>query len=170
MHVERGYQRLDESEPFGYKDGVRNVVPKTDRARTVFIDPDRHADEPAYAEDGTYLAYMRITQNIDLFDSLDPAVQDRTIGRTRDGNRLDLPPSTNPKTEPEFTSDTCPVTSHVRKTGPRGTGNDTVDIFRRGLPFQEYTNGTLTAGGTASFGFIGTGTGATPTVTCTATI
>lgn len=40
-----------------------------------------------------------------------------------------------------------PGDSHVRKTGPRGTGNDTVDIFRRGLPFQEFTtDGTLTAG------------------------
>jgi deferrochelatase/peroxidase EfeB len=147
IHIERGYQRLDETEPFGYKDGLRNVVPKTDRHRTVFVNADRHADEPAYAIDGTYMAYMRISQNLDAFAKLDPTAQDRTIGRTRDGNRLDLPPGTDPKTEPEITSDACPVSSHVRKTGPRGTGNDTVDIFRRGLPFQEINaDGTLTAG------------------------
>lgn len=147
VHIERGYQRLDETEPFGYKDGVRNVVPKTDRSKTVFIDADRHADEPAYATDGTYMTYMRISQNLAAFAAHDQPTQDRIMGRTRDGNRLDLPPGTDPKTEPEFSSDVCPVTSHVRKTGPRGTGNDTVDIFRRGLPFQEFTaNGTLTAG------------------------
>lgn len=147
VHVERGYQRLDETEPFGYKDGVRNVVPKTDRSRTVFIDADRHADEPPFAVNGSYLAYMRISQNLPAFNALDPTAQDRTIGRTRDGHRLDLPPDTDPATEGEITSDECPVNSHVRKTGPRGTGNDTVDIFRRGLPFQEFNaNGSLVAG------------------------
>ena len=147
VHVERGYQRVDETEPFGYKDGVRNVVPKSDRSRTVFIDADRHADEPPLAVDGTYLAYMRISQNLAAFNALDPTTQDRTIGRTRDGNRLDVPPGTNPATEAEITSDACPINSHVRKTGPRGTGNDTVDIFRRGLPFQDFdANGCLVAG------------------------
>lgn len=147
IQVERGFQRLDETEPFGYKDGVRNVVPKTERSQTVFIDADRHADEPAYAVDGTYLTYMRISQHLDTFNALDPTTQDRIMGRTRDGNRLDLPPATEPSTEPEFTGDACPANSHVRKTGPRGTGNDTVDIFRRGLPYQEFTtNGTLTTG------------------------
>ncbi len=147
VHVERGYARLDGTEPFGFTDGVRNVVPKTDRPKTVYVDADRHADEPPFAVDGTYLAYLRITQNLDQFASLDPDTQNRVIGRTRDGNRLDEPPSTDPAAEGEFNGDACPVSSHVRKTGPRGIGNDTVDIFRRGMPFCETRpDGTLTAG------------------------
>ena len=147
IQVERGYQRLDATEPFGYKDGLRNVVPKQNRSRTVFIDADQHANEPAYAIDGTYLTYMRINQNLEAFAAIDAAVQDKIMGRTRNGDRLDLPTGTDPQTEPEFTSDACPVASHVRKSGPRGSGNDTNDIFRRGLPYQEFTpEGTLRAG------------------------
>ena len=144
--VERGYHRLDGTEPFGYRDGVRNLT-RTDRGRIVFVDPDRHADEPAFAVDGTYMAYLRITQNLDAFRQIPPEAQDRTIGRARDGRRLDLPSGTDPHTEGDITSDQIPVNSHVRKTGPRGQGNDTIAIFRRGLPFCETSpDGTLTAG------------------------
>jgi len=147
LQVERGYARLDGTEPFGYADGVRNVVPKTDRHRTVYVDADRHADEPALAVGGTYLTYLRITQHLDQFATLESTTQDAVIGRARDGRRLDLPTDTRLSAEPDSFGDTCPVASHVRKSGPRGTGNDTVEIFRRGLPFCQTTaDGTLTAG------------------------
>jgi deferrochelatase/peroxidase EfeB len=51
--LDRGYQRLDESEPFGYKDGVRNVR-RAERSRVVFVHRDGlEADEPAWADGGT---------------------------------------------------------------------------------------------------------------------
>jgi hypothetical protein len=37
--LERGYQRLDETEPFGYRDGLRNIRSQ-DRPRFVFVHRD----------------------------------------------------------------------------------------------------------------------------------
>ncbi len=146
LRVERGYQRTDGTEAFGFKDGVRNVA-RSKRPRVVLVDRNRLPEEPWWAENGTYLAYLRITQNIDSFTALDTATQERIMGRARDGRRLDLPAGSDPKTEPEFTSAEPPTSSHVRKAGPRGVDRDRTVIFRRGLPFVEAgDDGVLRAG------------------------
>ena len=132
--IERGYQRRDESEPFGYRDGVRNVH-HHDRGKVVFIDLDDLPEEPAWAERGTYLAYMRIRQNMEAFAALASADQDVVMGRDRTGRRLDLPEGIRPHAEPKIAGDTPALSSHVRKAGPRT--DDTVAIFRRGVPYLE---------------------------------
>lgn len=146
LRVERGYQRTDGTEAFGFKDGVRNVA-RSDRPDVVLVDRGRLPEEPWWAENGTYLAYLRIAQNLDSFVALDVATQERIMGRARDGRRLDLPASTDPKAEPEFTTAEPPTSSHVRKAGPRGADRDRTVIFRRGLPFVEAgPDGALRAG------------------------
>lgn len=146
LQVERGYQRTDGTEVFGFKDGVRNVA-RSDRPRVVLVDRDRLPEEPWWADNGTYLAYMRIAQNIDSFAAIDSASQERIMGRAHDGHRLDLPAGTDPKAEPEFTAAEPPTSSHVRKAGPRGADRDRTLIFRRGLPFVEAgTDGVLRTG------------------------
>ena len=37
MAIDRGYQRLEGDEPFGYKDGVRNVLPRSERSTVAFV-------------------------------------------------------------------------------------------------------------------------------------
>lgn len=144
--VERGFQRSDGTEPFGYKDGVRNVA-RNARGKVVYVDRDRFPEEPPWAENGTYLAFMRITQNVDMFNTIAPDEQDRIVGRTRDGRRLDLPIGSDTRTEPEMAPDVPPLSSHVRHAGPRGAGRDEIQIFRRGLPFIETgTDGTVRTG------------------------
>lgn len=136
--LDRGYQRLDETEPFGYRDGVRNVRGE-DRSRIVFVHrDDGEADEPTWANGGTYMAFMRIVQRQENFAALpDDTARDAIIGRTKDGTRLDLVTTkTNPHDELADPPPPLPPTSHVRKAGPRGT-HDAVQIFRRGLPFVE---------------------------------
>lgn len=138
LWLERGYQRLDESEPFGYKDGVRNIRSE-DRPKFVFVHRDgKELYEPAWADGGTYMAYLKILQRPDQFAALpDDAARDRVIGRTKDGTRLDLvDQGTDPKQEPAEPPPDLPPTAHVRKAGPRGAHDDT-QIFRRGLPFIE---------------------------------
>jgi len=130
-----GFQRTDGTEPFGYEDGVRNVA-RNDRTKVVYVDCDRFPEEPDWTESGTYLAFMRMRQDVDAFNAIPADEQDRVIGRTRDGRRLDLPEGSDPRDEPEIPAE-HPPTSHVRKAGPRGADNDTVQIFRRGLPFIE---------------------------------
>ena len=133
-HVERGFQTADGRELFGNLDGLRNV-PKPERRRTIFIDRDRQTKEPEWAEDGTYLAYLKIRQHFDAWDGLAEDQKERIIGRRlADGSRLDLPGGTNPHREPDFTGRTPSPSSHVRKSGPRGEHDD-VAIFRRGVPY-----------------------------------
>lgn len=135
--LERGYQRLDDTEPFGYLDGVRNVVPKSERPEVVFVHRrGKELDEPEWAEGGSYLAYVKIRQFPEVFGQLQPAQQDAAVGRRKDGTRLDQPPGTPPKEEPADVPEGLPPTSHVRKAGPRGV-HDEVQIFRRGLPYME---------------------------------
>ena len=138
VFLERGYQRDDDREAFGYLDGLRNVVPATERSQIVFVRRDeREIEEPAWADQGTYIAYAKITQNRDAFDALDPDEQDRVIGRTRAGERLDLcGQKVSARKEPGEVGDALPFASHVRKAGPRGARDD-CQIFRRGLPFVE---------------------------------
>lgn len=146
--LERGYQRLDETEHFGYRDGVRNVMPRSERPEVIFVHRHgRELDEPAWADDGSYMAYLKIRQNTAAFATLTPTDQDAAIGRRRDGTRLDLvEQGVDPDHEPSDPPAALPPNSHVRKAGPRGPHDDT-QIFRRGLPYMDTTpDGTLDVG------------------------
>jgi deferrochelatase/peroxidase EfeB len=138
ISTERGYQRDNEREAFGYLDGLRNVVPVTERPETVFVHRDDiHIEEPAWADGGTYMAYMKILQNVDSFAALDSAAQDAVIGRNRGGDRLDLVDQHVPaRKEPSEIGVGLVENAHVRKAGPRGQRDD-CQIFRRGVPFIE---------------------------------
>ncbi len=143
IRQERGYKRPDHTEPFGYKDGVRNVAHDS-RGNVVFVDRGLHPEEPDWAEHGTYMVWMKIPQNLDAFAALPTGEQDQVIGRDRAGRRLDLPAPT--RDEPDTEATDLPPASHVRKTGPRGAARDMTQIFRRGLPFIETTGGQVQAG------------------------
>lgn len=135
MSVERGYQRQDDREPGGFRDGLRNPR-REERARFVFIDGDELPEEPAWCEDGTYLAYLKVRQDLDSWARLDQEEQQRIIGRRKsDGSRLDLPEGTDARDEGPFTSDEVPPASHVRKSGPRSDAHDRTRVFRRGVPW-----------------------------------
>ncbi|WP_166395183.1 Dyp-type peroxidase [Rubrobacter marinus] len=97
---------------------------------------DLAPDEPHWAEDGTYMAYLKVRQDLDRFNALPVADQEQIIGRRKtDGSRLDLQAGTDPRTEGEFVAPTPSPNSHVRKTGPRGALHDRTLIFRRGVPY-----------------------------------
>jgi len=146
INMDRGYSRTDGTEVFGYKDGLRNLS-RNERFRFAFIHEDDQPEEPSGAEGGSYMAFLRILQNPDAFRQLaDDTTRDAVIGRTKEGTRLDLPSASNPRTEPDMpTGEPPPLTSHVRKVGPRGVHDD-VKIFRRGLPFVEVVGGQLRVG------------------------
>jgi deferrochelatase/peroxidase EfeB len=138
--LERGYQREDGTEPFGYADGLRNIRTR-ERASFVFVDRDGlELAEPAWADGGSYMAYMKIRQRPDQFAALpDDAARDAVIGRQKGGTRVDLVgQGIEPREEPAEVPAGLPASSHVRKAGPRGEHDET-QIFRRGLPFLEST-------------------------------
>jgi deferrochelatase/peroxidase EfeB len=135
--VERGFQRRDRREHFGFRDGVRNVPVRDDRDRVIYVNRSEAPHEPECSEDGSYLAYLKIEQHPEEMSALSNADQEAVIGRDKAGRRLDLAPRVSPKEEPEFTSDSPPANSHVRKAGPRGALHDPASIFRRGVPYVE---------------------------------
>ena len=147
LALERGHQRPDETEPFGYRDGARNVA-KTDRGRVVFVHRNvGQPDEPHWADGGTYMVTMKIEQNLTQFNALGAdAARDSVIGRTKAGHRLDIADQkVDPHDESPEVPDQLPPTAHVRKAGPRGKHDDT-QIFRRGLPYLELEGGTVRHG------------------------
>jgi Dyp-type peroxidase family len=144
--VERGFQRRDRREQFGFRDGVRNVAPD-ERDRVIYIDRAKAPNEPECSEDGSYLAYLKIEQHLDEMSALPEAEQTAVIGRDKDGRRLDLEPGVSVAEEPEFSSDTPSARSHIRKAGPRGAIHDSTLIFRRGVPYVDLReDGTVQVG------------------------
>lgn len=143
VRAEHGHPRADETEPFGYKDGVRNVR-RNRRTGVVLVDRDVLPEEPDWAQNGTYMAWMKIPQDLNAFAALPEAEQDTVMGRDKAGRRLDLPAAT--RDEPDADASLLPPASHVRKAGPRGTGRDGTEIFRRGLPYAEAVGGQVAVG------------------------
>ncbi len=140
LTMDRGYQREDETEPFGYRDGLRNIR-TSDRSKFVFVHRnERQLEEPVWADGGSYMTFLRILQQPDQFAALpDDQARDATMGRQRDGTRLDLVgQGVAAREEPPDPPVGLPPSAHVGKAGPRG-GHDDNQIFRRGLPFVETT-------------------------------
>ena len=140
LTLDRGYQRPGGTEPFGYRDGIRNVVPATARARFAFVHRDgAEPDEPRWTDGGSYMAYLRIVQHPAAFAALgDDAARDAVIGRTKGGTRVDLVGRGVRPRDELWGPPPSPPASHVAKAGPRGT-HDAIQIFRRSLPFLETT-------------------------------
>jgi dye decolorizing peroxidase len=135
--LERGFQRHDKREQFGFRDGLRNI-PTPERPEAVFLDPDWSPEEPAWAAGGSYMAYLKIHQNLEAMAAKSEPEQEAIIGRRKpDGSRLDLPLGTHVSQEGPFEegSSVCPFNAHIRKAGPRGVLHDQTRIFRRGVPY-----------------------------------
>jgi Dyp-type peroxidase family len=145
--LELGFQRADGREQFGFRDGLRNI-PIEQRPEVVFLDPDRSPEEPEWAAGGSYVAYLKIHQNLEAMAGKTEAEQEQVIGRRKsDGSRLDLPAGTPIAQEGPFEGTACPVSAHIRKAGPRGALHDETRIFRRGVPYLTLNqDGTEDAG------------------------
>lgn len=113
---------------------MRNVR-SVERHAAIYVDRRVTPEEPTWTEDGSYLAYLKVRQDLDRWRQLPSAERERIMGRREtDGSRLDLPPGSNPHTEGDFAGESPAVASHVRKSGPRGS-HDAVQVFRRGVPY-----------------------------------
>lgn len=136
--LDRGFQRSDGTEVFGYADGLRNV-PRSERPDVVYVTDKRNFEESSALYGGSYMAYVRIIQHPAAFAAAgDQAARDAIMGRTPSGERLDgVGKGAHPRDEPN-TPPAAPMlpSSHVAKVGPRGAHDDIL-IFRRGLPFVD---------------------------------
>jgi deferrochelatase/peroxidase EfeB len=96
--------------------------------------------EPAWMAGGTYAVVRASTIDISGWDTTALGEQEQIIGRWKvSGSPLDQPddPTTEPAA-PNFAADpTGAVTrlaSHIRKSNPRGPGDELRRVFRRGYP------------------------------------
>ncbi|MDQ6946514.1 MAG: Dyp-type peroxidase, partial [Actinomycetota bacterium] len=138
LRIERGYQRANRRESFGFLDGQRN--PGTgDRISVALVGIDRLGDEPSWVEDATYLSYMKIKQDLDRAKALGNDAMEQAVGRRKDdGSRLDQQAGVGPMQEPDFNDPANPRdNSHIRKVGPRGQEQGTIAMLRRGLPYMD---------------------------------
>src|SRR5207245_4025734 len=74
-----GFQRGDGRELGGFRDGLRNTT-STDRAFVVFVDRDEAPDEPDWLQDGTYMAYLRVREDVDALTLLPLEQQEKIFG------------------------------------------------------------------------------------------
>lgn len=140
LALERGFQRKNRREMFGYLDGLHNA-PWPHRYRAAFVNRDEgSAGEPPWTEDGSYMAYLKIKQDLDAWATLSEPEQDQLIGRRkRDGKRLDIPEGEEIKVGAEGSYRGVPprLDSHVRKARPFPEDPFETMIFRRGVPYVE---------------------------------
>jgi deferrochelatase/peroxidase EfeB len=130
--IERGFQRADRRELGGFLDGLRNV--RSDRRHgAIFVGRDRLPEEPWWTEDGTYLAYLKVQQNLDAWAQRSGEDHQQIMGRfkARPGSRLDQP-GVSPHAEPGFAGDVPhPQGGPARQRAP-GQGGDLP--ARRAIP------------------------------------
>lgn len=141
----RGFQRDDRRELGGFPDGLRNTT-SANRVKVVFVDREEAPQEPDWLEDGTYMVYLRVKEDLERLAAMSVEDQEKVVGRRKDdGSRLDLPAGTAAKDEGAIT-EKMPAASHTPKAGPRGD-HDSVAIFRRGAPFLDLAPDGSVVGG-----------------------
>ncbi|GAA0922278.1 Dyp-type peroxidase [Nonomuraea longicatena] len=120
---------------FGFVEGHTNP-PRQSLREVVEIGPG--AREPAWAIGGTYQV-VRIIRFATEFWNEDPVpVQERVMGRRRDGTWLDGSPATG---HPRFSTDphglVTPLDSHARRANPREPGTEAPRMLRRGYTYRQ---------------------------------
>jgi deferrochelatase/peroxidase EfeB len=154
----------------GFHDGVSNLNPNDpDDAKLIFVKPGvfsdlppqqpptsgyqgsgptfptdlrfPRGDEPAWAENGTYMVVRASVLDTTMFDASSLGDQQTAVGRYKlSGAPLDLDNESDDRdADPAFANDqsnvAVPVTSHLRKANPRrDPDNQKRLIFRRGYP------------------------------------
>ncbi len=138
MKVERGFQRANRRESFGFLDSRRNPG-IGDRASVALVGIDQTGNEPAWVEGGAYMAYIKIRQDVARARTLGDDAMEQAIGRrATDGSRLDQQPGMDARSEPDYNDPSNPRdNSHIRKVGPRGQEQGKIGMFRRGLPYMD---------------------------------
>lgn len=103
----------------GFVEGHANPDGRRPRDVSDVVLTGASSGEPEWAVGGSYLVTRVLTASLDLWDA-DAAVQERVIGRRRDGRWLD---GRGPFEEPDFAADPdgalTPLDSHVRRANPR---------------------------------------------------
>ena len=80
-----GFQRDDGRSWLGFHDGVSNMRPGIERRNVIAIHKENNELLPRdfWTENGTYMAFLRIEIDLDLWDSINKSKQELIIGREK---------------------------------------------------------------------------------------
>jgi Dyp-type peroxidase family len=112
------FRYLDSRDLTGFVDGTEN--PQGDHKEKVAIVGQE--DRPFVG--GSYVHIQRYIHNLPVWNGLDVSDQEKVIGRTKTDNV-------------EFTGDEKPLTSHVKRSGIKDEGGDSVEILRQSMPYGD---------------------------------
>jgi deferrochelatase/peroxidase EfeB len=101
-----GFQRDDGRSWLGFHDGVSNMRPGKERRNVIAIHRENNDLLPGdfWTENGTYMAFLRIEIDLDLWDSINRAKQELIIGREKLYGRplIGVDKNNNPITSKKF--------------------------------------------------------------------
>ena len=124
--------------PFGFTEGMANPDGRDRRHVDDVALVPAGAGEPAWTVGGTYLALRVIRLARELWDADSVEVQERLVGRRRDGAWLDGAPAS---ADPDFARDPegklTPLDAHVRRANPRTAGTPPPRLVRRSWAYVE---------------------------------
>ncbi|MEU6408841.1 Dyp-type peroxidase [Microbispora sp. NPDC046933] len=128
---------------FGFTEGYGNPDRQdSQRALREMIQVPDTAQEPVWARAGTYQVVRLIRLAHALWDADPVNVQEKVIGRRRDGTRLD---GAAPFANTPFTGDDdgsiTPLDSHVRRANPRLPGIEPPRMLRRSFSYSRGRDG-----------------------------
>jgi deferrochelatase/peroxidase EfeB len=119
----------------GFAEGHTNPDARRPRDVDDVVLTGPSSGEPGWAVGGSYLVARVLTASLDLWD-VDAAVQERVIGRRRDGGWLD---GRGAFEQPDFAADPdgalTPLDSHVRRANPRDGRIPPPRLLRRGWTY-----------------------------------
>ncbi|HSK26944.1 MAG TPA: hypothetical protein VK894_08555, partial [Jiangellales bacterium] len=164
----RGSGRDDGRSWIGFHDGVSNLRSGAERAGVVTIEPD-NAPLPAdaWTVGGTYLAFIRLSVDLDVWDGIDRRTQELLVGRDKvtgsplvavgpdgtpephagcpvAGTETVLDPGNETFREPPPVTDPALLASHVQRANQHrepATAPNSLRVYRQGYEYLE-TSGT----------------------------
>jgi deferrochelatase/peroxidase EfeB len=132
---------------FGFHDGFANPDAR-DRARVddlVIIGAE--SDEPRWSVGASYLALRVVMVSRNLWDAEPVELQERIIGRRRDGRWLDGGEAqSGAPFQDDPHGDTTPLTSHVRTANPRTVDVPEPEMLRRSWSYSQTAEGVVEDG------------------------
>ncbi|MEU6426624.1 Dyp-type peroxidase [Microbispora sp. NPDC046973] len=128
---------------FGFMEGYGNPDRRgSQRALRDLIEVPEAAGEPLWARSGTYQVVRLVRLAQTLWDADPVEVQEKTIGRHRDGTRLDgLAPFDDTAFAEDADGSITPLDSHVRRANPRLPGVEPPRMLRRSFSYSRGRDG-----------------------------
>lgn len=121
-----GFNREDRRSWLGFHDGINNIEPEL-RREAIEARSDAPTEEnPAWMDGGTYMGYLRLALDLEMWNKLSPPEQERIVGRRRETG---CPLSRIPRQGDDVELPGCPET-----VGPDSEG------YRNPLPASRDAN------------------------------